>query len=93
MPGEVNLETLLESLSPTLLEGEYVFCSLPHLQYGDRSSLSPIASVLEPEGLTLVVRAEDAEGEKLTFHSRFRCSGHRSGPSIHHQMAVWWSTP
>jgi hypothetical protein len=73
MPGEMHLETILQTLSPRLLDGDYVFCSLPEAKYGDLASLSPLASVQEPEGLTLVVRAVDAEREHLEGHGLFRC--------------------
>jgi uncharacterized protein len=73
MPGEMHLETILQTLSPVLLEESFVFCSLPEAKYGDMASLSPLASVQEPEGLTLVVRAVDAEREQLESHGLFRC--------------------
>lgn len=73
MPGEMDLETILNTLSPVLLDPVYVFCSIPKSTYGDLASLKPLASVQEPEGLTLIVTAEDAEREQLESHGLFRC--------------------
>lgn len=70
--GECRLGKLLSNLSPSLLEGEFVFISFPELQYGDRIDLEPLASFSEREGLTLVVpkAKADASGEK--YQSVFR---------------------
>jgi hypothetical protein len=73
MPGEMNLETILQNLQPVLLDEPYVFCSLPNKQYGTLPSLSPLAAIQEPEGLTLVLQTEDAKREALHFHGEFRC--------------------
>ena len=73
MPGEMDLETILNTLSPVLLDSTYVFCSIPKSTYGDLATLQPLASVQEPEGLTLIVRSEDAEREQLESHGVFRC--------------------
>ena len=73
MPGEMDLNRILQTLSPVLLEDTYVFCALPGHQYGDLAELSPLAAVQEPEGLTLVIKAQDAQRENLTFHGLFRC--------------------
>ena len=73
MSGETNLKKLLESLSPNLLEGKYVFCTLPDGAYGDLADAAPIASFTEPEGLTLVLLKEAAERHNLLYQSVFRC--------------------
>ena len=73
MPGESNLTSLLANLNPTLLEPRFVFCSLSGRSYGARADLSPLASILEPEGLTLVLTVEEAEQEGFPFHGVFRC--------------------
>ena len=73
MPGEMDLETILNTLSPILLEPTYVFCSLPTSNYGDLASLDPLASIQEPEGLTLIVTDEAAKGAHLDGHGLFRC--------------------
>jgi len=73
LSGESNLEILLESISPELLEGEYVFCTLKNARYGDFSETRPVASFAEAEGLTLVVLKEVAQRYELRFEAVFRC--------------------
>jgi len=55
MAGGLNLEELLTSMCPVLIDGEFVFCSFDNASYGDHSGLEPIATFLESEGLTLVI--------------------------------------
>ena len=73
MSGETSLDQLLCSLSPELLEGEYVFCNARNARYGDYAEANPIASFTEAEGLTLVVLKKAAERSGLTFQGEFRC--------------------
>jgi len=71
MTGETNLDTLLASMSPSLMADEYVFCSVQG-EYIDFNTLSPLASFREPEGLTLVITKEMALANHLPFESVFR---------------------
>ena len=73
MAGEKNLENLLRSMSPVLIEGDYVFCTIKGSKYGDYAETRPIASFAEAEGLTLVLLKESAEGAGLSYESVFRC--------------------
>jgi len=73
MSGELSLEKILKNLRPVMLEESYVFCSLPQGQYGALPSLSPLASVQEPEGLTLVLTAQEAGRAGLSSEGTFRC--------------------
>ena len=73
MPGETNLQRLLRSMSPELLEGEYVFCTVKGARYGDYAEASPIASFTEAEGLTLVLLKDSAEQAGLTWQDEYRC--------------------
>lgn len=57
--GETNLEVLLSRLTPVLVAGEFVFVSVPDAQSHPR--LDPLATVVEPEGLTLVLTREQAD--------------------------------
>jgi len=72
MTGEKDLQKLLASMSPELLEGEVVFCTFPGAQYGDHSALAPIAAIREAEGLTLVIPKSKADENKLRYESVFR---------------------
>lgn len=72
MSGERDLKTLLASMSPMLLDGEFVFCTFADACYGDHASLRPIASVMESEGLTLVIPKTQADELALHYESVFR---------------------
>jgi len=71
--GEKNLEKLLDSMSPVLVKGEYVFCTLKNSKYGDYADARPIASFEEAEGLTLVLPKEAADRFDLSYDGIFRC--------------------
>ena len=73
MTGETRLQHLLSSLAPAIMPGEFVFCSLPNDTYADYALLSPLASFLESEGLTLVLPRESADRAGIAYESLFRC--------------------
>jgi len=72
MTGERNLEKLLKSMSPELMDGEYVFCTFQDARYGDYSDLEPIASISESEGLTLVIPKSKADEKNFVYESVFK---------------------
>ena len=72
MTGERDLEKLLASMSPTLIDGEFVFLTFENACYGDQSDLDPIAAFVETEGLTLVVPKSKADEHALSYASVFR---------------------
>ena len=65
MSGETNLPVLLASMAAELRPGEYVFCSVqgpgavPHVEV--------LASVSEPEGLSVVTTREQADRIGLPY--------------------------
>ncbi|WP_217520519.1 ACT domain-containing protein [Vibrio metschnikovii] len=65
-----ELEILLKSMSPQIIEGNYVFCTVkgPLSEYWH---LDPIATFREQEGLTLVLLEQQAKAAKLKFDSVF----------------------
>jgi len=73
MTGETNLAKLLASISPVVMDGEFVFISVKDACYGDHAELQPIASFKELEGLTLVVEKSKAIEHSLNFESAFTC--------------------
>lgn len=73
MAGEKNLDNLLHLMSPALIEGDYVFCTVKNSKYGDYADAGPIASFAETEGLTLVLLKDDAENFGLSYEGVFRC--------------------
>lgn len=73
MSGETNLDTLLRKLNPSLQTEIYVFCSIPNAKYGDWAHTHPIASVMEEEGLTLILSQASADQAGLSYSGTFRC--------------------
>lgn len=73
MTGETDLKTILQSLSPVMLDDTYVFCTVVGARYGDYAETAPIASYQENEGLTLVLTQERADASGLSYEGLFRC--------------------
>ena len=67
MTGEKDLGKLIKSMSPEILDGEFVFCSFQNSRYGDYSKLRPIAAISESEGLTLVIPKSIADEQNLKY--------------------------
>ena len=100
MGGETNLTTLLGSLSANLAEGVFVFATLP----GQRvpNGVSPRMMFQEAEGVTLILRREEAIAQGLEFefpsrmitldiHSSLEAVGfiaHIAGVLAQHDMGV-----
>ena len=59
MAGETQLPTLLASMRPELHPGEYVFTSNPDAAVP--AGAAPVVTVAEEEGLTMVLRKQDAD--------------------------------
>jgi len=70
--GEKGLDKLLASMSPELMDGEYVFCTFQNAQYGDYSDLEPIAAISESEGLTLIIPKSKADEKSFSYESVFK---------------------
>ncbi|MFE6870259.1 ACT domain-containing protein [Kitasatospora sp. NPDC057692] len=64
MAGERDLATLLRDLRPQLNPGRYVYCTLPTKV---PAGLRPVATVAEPEGVTVVVAQEEADALGLRY--------------------------
>lgn len=62
---------LLASLAPSMAEGEFVFCSVPH-PGRPPSGVEVLATMREAEGLSLVLARQDAERAGLAFEGPFR---------------------
>jgi hypothetical protein len=65
-----DLEMLLKSMSPKLIEGQYVFCTV-NGSLSDYLALDPIATFREEEGLTLVLEQHKAVEAQLDFDAVF----------------------
>ncbi|WP_310723864.1 ACT domain-containing protein [Streptomyces sp. N2A] len=64
MTGERDLPTLLSGMRPELNEGRYVFTTV---RGAIPAGLAPVVTVAEPEGLTLVLRQEEADRTNLPY--------------------------
>ncbi|MCT8986883.1 ACT domain-containing protein [Shewanella phaeophyticola] len=71
MSGMADLDLLLTSMSPKLMDGEFVFCTVQG-EYEQYARLNPRAAFCESEGLTLVVNKEAAMAAGLAFEASFK---------------------
>ncbi len=70
MTAITDLDLLLKSMSPELIDGNYVFCTVDG-GLADYVQLDPIAIFREKEGLTLVLKEEVATKAQLDFDGVF----------------------
>lgn len=84
MSGVTDLDELLKTMEPTLVEGRFVYACVPADELAHHLSRKPIGVFQEAEGLTLIVPAEAAEGLAasppmrmitLTVHSSLEAVG------------------
>ena len=71
MSGITDLDVLLASMSPKLMDGEYVFCTVQgslaeYVQY------NPLATYQEHEGLTLVLPLKEANTGNFEFDGVYK---------------------
>jgi len=66
MPGERNLETLLQNMKPEMHEGVFVFCSLSQDEEIP-ATLRPVLIFREREGTAFILRREEAEAAGLPY--------------------------
>ncbi|MFS8054290.1 MULTISPECIES: ACT domain-containing protein [Rhizobium] len=72
MPGITDLKLLISSMEPNLIEGEFVFCSLPPSALSDYAHLKPIGMFQEKEGMTLILPIDAARQAKLPAEPAMR---------------------
>jgi hypothetical protein len=60
MPGITDLKQLLAGMKPHLIEGEFVYCTVPASSLADYLLLEPIGLFREREGVTLILPIEAA---------------------------------
>jgi hypothetical protein len=70
--GETNLKRLLATMQPVLHASPYVFCSVGRARYAELP-FAPLGAFREPEGITIIVRQEQAEAQGLAFDARWAC--------------------
>jgi hypothetical protein len=66
MSGECDLKVLLQSMTPELLPGVFVFCTLPEGQEIP-PGLKPVSVFREREGTSILVPREEAERAQIPF--------------------------
>ena len=71
MSGITELDELLQSMQPELLDQEFVFCTVKG-PLSDYVALNPVATFIESEGLTLVLEKTQAQKNDLLFEGAFR---------------------
>ena len=71
MSGMTDLDQLLTSMNPKLIDGEFVFCTVQG-DYEQYARLTPLATFRESEGLTLVIDKNDAINAGLSFEASFQ---------------------
>lgn len=64
-----NLNQLLQSITPTLKQGVYAYCLVPH--GSDVQAFAPVVTVVEDEGVSLIVSEEVAQaaGVEILFRA------------------------
>ncbi|CDT50508.1 hypothetical protein VCR4J2_580040 [Vibrio coralliirubri] len=70
MAAITDLDLLLKSMSPELIDGNYVFCTVDGA-LADYVQLNPISTFREKEGLTLVLEEDVATKAQLDFDAVF----------------------
>ncbi|NMP30593.1 ACT domain-containing protein [Thalassotalea sp. M1531] len=70
MSGITDLDKLLRSMSPKLVESEFVFCTVSGALI-DYVELNPVATFIEPEDLTLILEKSVAEKNGLSFEGTY----------------------
>ncbi|MEF0939503.1 ACT domain-containing protein [Rhizobium sp. BR 362] len=65
MPGITDLKLLISSMKPNLVDGEFVFCSVPVSALTNYVHLNPIGMFQEKEGMTLILPIEAARRARL----------------------------
>jgi hypothetical protein len=73
MSGEKNLAKLIASMTPVLIEDEYVFGTLETYDYRQVLLLNPISTFQEKEGLTIILTKEKADEFNISYSGVFKC--------------------
>jgi hypothetical protein len=72
MPGITDLKLLISSMKPNLIEGEFVYCTMPASALADYIHLRPIGVFQEKEGMTLILPIEAARQAGLPAEPAMR---------------------
>lgn len=72
MAGITELHTLLSSMEPVLMPGEYVFVTFDSIGWEEIAGMNPISVFQEKEGTTLVIDRKTANENGIPYESIFR---------------------
>ena len=73
MSGEKNLQKLIASMTPILIEQEYIFGTLSTYTNEKIALLNPISTFQEAEGLTVVLQKSKADEYNIPYSGVFSC--------------------
>ena len=73
MSGEKNLQKLIASMTPILIEQEYIFGTLSTYTNEQISLLNPVSTFQEAEGLTVVLQKSKADEYNIPYSGVFSC--------------------
>lgn len=65
MTGVVDLDDLCRQMTPRLVDGTYVYCTLTDFRLP--AGIEPVCTFREAEGLTAIVRKREAEAAALPY--------------------------
>lgn len=71
--GISDLSVLLASLQPVLVEGQFVYATVPADMIADYLPMKPVGLFFEAEGLTLILPSKAAEAAGLAASRPLRC--------------------
>ncbi len=71
MAGETNLNALIRSMKPKLIDGVFVYVTTQETEF-NLTELKPLASILEQEGLTLVLDKAVAKRNHFDYLGDYR---------------------
>lgn len=73
MAGEKDLGLLLRSLDVSTASDEFVFVTLQGKTFQDVLEMSPLGAFQEKEGMTLIIKKQDADSQALEYATTFAC--------------------
>lgn len=71
MNGIINLSTLLATMKPEIMAGDWVFCTVEGTLV-DYAHLNPLATFKEAEGLTLLLSQTQADHNCIAYSDTFK---------------------
>ena len=70
MSGIIEINELLKTMSPALQSGEFVFSTVSG-ELSEYAHLNPLASFIETEGLTLILKIEEADKAQIAYEGKY----------------------